>query len=977
MKKYLLILVAILIHCTMLAQIPQTISWQGIIQDADGNNLNGEYSIAVSLYDVATGGAALWTETHSNLTITNGLANITLGSVTPFSVTFDTQYWLEITVGSGTPMPRIQLTSVPYALHSATIAENSVNSNKIEDGSISAIDLSQMGASNGQILEWNGAAWVPATPNDFILPYYDTLGLQSNIFSLTNTVDRAILGVGPQGDLGYLGDISAGVLGKNGTSGNSGYLGMLNYSVYGEVLSNNVQDCGVKGQNTWAGTYGTMASYNSGVYGFGPGGNQGFLGSKDYGVFGMASTDTNEAVYGKSFTNDNFGYLAGGNYGVYGEVAVDTNQAVYGKNISSDNFGYLGGGNYGVYGLVQADSNKAVYGRNDTKVTYGYIGGESGVVGISDSTYGFYKGELGTYMAGIKAQYSDGNNNIDVSIANSLAAISAFDNNNNSAYLLNNGNYAVRGDLNKAAPYCYAVFGNNTVSLTQGSLGADRYGVYGVAQNDTTIAVYGRGFNSKYGYLGGNNYGMFASSGSTFGYIGSDSVAIYGKDNGGNYAYLASDNYAVYGNASFMYDTAGVFINSWKDNIAILSSPDIAVYGRNYLGCSGHIGGSYGAYGENSNGNFAYLGGETISVYGENSNGNKGNIASSNYGAYGEHNTGNFGYLGSISNGVFGENSNGNFGYLAGTYGAYGEVQGGNVSGVRGKHIANNNIGYLGDVAFGAYGENGNGNNGYLGSSSLGAYGENNNGNKGYFGSSAYGAYGEFNTGTKGYLGSTSFGVYGEVPSGNRNGVFGKHIAGNNYGYLGGASCGVYANNSNGTEAYLADNDYAGNFKGNVYILGQLGVNYTNPTYAIHLPNSVFASEGTGLATAWVTYSDSRLKMNQRDIEYGIKTIMQLAAKRYDHHSGTFEDGSLKLLPQSKNTIGLIAQEVFEIVPEAVTKPENENQSTWGMDYTKLIPVLIKGMQEQQEIINKQQVEIDELKEKFEQLMTKFSEINK
>lgn len=95
-------------------------------------------------------------------------------------------------------------------------------------------------------------------------------------------------------------------------------------------------------------------------------------------------------------------------------ASSDTNEAVYGKNIASDNFGYLGGENYGVYGLVQTDSNKAVYGRNDTKVTYGYTGGESGVVGISDSTYGFYKGELGSYLAGIKAQYLDGNNNIDV-----------------------------------------------------------------------------------------------------------------------------------------------------------------------------------------------------------------------------------------------------------------------------------------------------------------------------------------------------------------------------------------------------------------------------------------------------------------------------------------------------------------------------------------------------------------------------------
>jgi hypothetical protein len=45
-------------------------------------------------------------------------------------------------------------------------------------------------------------------------------------------------------------------------------------------------------------------------------------------------------------------------------------------------------------------------------------------------------------------------------------------------------------------------------------------------------------------------------------------------------------------------------------------------------------------------------------------------------------------------------------------------------------------------------------------------------------------------------------------------------------------------------------------------------------------------------------------------------------------------------------TIGLIAQELYEIIPEAVSKPENEATELWGIDYDKLIPVLIKAIQE-------------------------------
>lgn len=46
-----------------------------------------------------------------------------------------------------------------------SIANNAVNSAKIADGTIIAADLNQMGAGTGQVLQWNGSAWVPTTPS--------------------------------------------------------------------------------------------------------------------------------------------------------------------------------------------------------------------------------------------------------------------------------------------------------------------------------------------------------------------------------------------------------------------------------------------------------------------------------------------------------------------------------------------------------------------------------------------------------------------------------------------------------------------------------------------------------------------------------------------------------------------------------------------------------------------------------------------
>lgn len=60
--------------------------------------------------------------------------------------------------------------------------------------------------------------------------------------------------------------------------------------------------------------------------------------------------------------------------------------------------------------------------------------------------------------------------------------------------------------------------------------------------------------------------------------------------------------------------------------------------------------------------------------------------------------------------------------------------------------------------------------------------------------------------------------------------------------------------------------------------------------------------------------------------------------------------------------MGLIAQGVQKIIPEIISVADNEEQ-TLSLSYTELIPVTIKAIQEQQEIIDAQAKEIYELKE--------------
>jgi hypothetical protein len=300
---------------------------------------------------------------------------------------------------------------------------------------------------------------------------------------------------------------------------------------------------------------------------------------------------------------------------------------------------------------------------------------------------------------------------------------------------------------------------------------------------------------------------------------------------------------------------------------------------------------------------------------------------------------------------------------------------------IKGTNSGSSNYGYLGGQYYGVYGSNSSGGYGYIGSESEGVYGYSFSGYGVYgnspfgdgvygesitgygvwgYSSSSYGVYGTNNHGGYGYLGSTNYGV------------FGFHSSSGNYGYLGSNTFGVYGYSSS---------SFAGYFEGNVKITRHLcfGIS-TDPydTYGITLPNSSTATDfsGCGIAYGWRIYSDNRIKTNQQPLSYGLNEIMQLKPKEYEQHSSKTVDNKLSILGEHAKSIGLIAQELHEVIPEAAFPPANEEKDLWGVDLTKLVPVLIKAMQEQQtqieeqQTINKeQQTQIENLQSQINQLM--------
>ncbi|UCB52185.1 MAG: hypothetical protein JSV10_09395 [Candidatus Zixiibacteriota bacterium] len=97
--------------------IPKLINYQGMLTDDSGGPLTGSYNMTFRIYNAPSGGSLRWQETHTGVSVTNGLFNVILGSVNPDGVNLDfsEEYWLDITAGGEHMSGRLRFTSVGYA----------------------------------------------------------------------------------------------------------------------------------------------------------------------------------------------------------------------------------------------------------------------------------------------------------------------------------------------------------------------------------------------------------------------------------------------------------------------------------------------------------------------------------------------------------------------------------------------------------------------------------------------------------------------------------------------------------------------------------------------------------------------------------------------------------------------------------------------------------------------------------------------
>ena len=147
-------------------------------------------------------------------------------------------------------------------------------------------------------------------------------------------------------------------------------------------------------------------------------------------------------------------------------------------------------------------------------------------------------------------------------------------------------------------------------------------------------------------------------------------------------------------------------------------------------------------------------------------------------------------------------------------------------------------------------------------------------------------------------------------------GLGGKFTVANASGAIGSFSCANGATafgfgNQSGTGTYNAIYFYTNGFGTNV---GSIAVN--------------------SASTSYNTTSDQRMKTNIQNSESALPVLETIKIRQFDW-----------VTTNTHERYGVIAQELDTVAPEAVSQGLTENDM-WAVDHSKLVPMLVKAIQE-------------------------------
>ncbi len=133
---------------------------------------------------------------------------------------------------------------------------------------------------------------------------------------------------------------------------------------------------------------------------------------------------------------------------------------------------------------------------------------------------------------------------------------------------------------------------------------------------------------------------------------------------------------------------------------------------------------------------------------------------------------------------------------------------------------------------------------------------------------------------------------------------------------------------------------------------GFVGMGTSTPTVRLQVSGDIIANSIAGS-------SDRRFKTNITPISNALDKVMQLRGVNFDWNQTLFPDRNFP----STRSMGFIAQEVEQVIPEVVQSEKNADAYK-AVHYDKVVALLVEAIKEQQQQIKQLQKQVNKLRRK-------------
>ena len=202
---------------------------------------------------------------------------------------------------------------------------------------------------------------------------------------------------------------------------------------------------------------------------------------------------------------------------------------------------------------------------------------------------------------------------------------------------------------------------------------------------------------------------------------------------------------------------------------------------------------------------------------------------------------------------------------------------------------------------------------------------------------------------------STTASGHQSISAGNSSTASASYSTSIGYGSVASDFASVVIGQYNSSGSSVTNNATSFNTANTAFVIGN-GADSSNKSdaFKVMFNGDTTVSNDLTVSGDVVISSDARLKSNIVSLGSTLPKLLQIDGKSYEM--------------KGKQKIGVLAQEIQEVFPELVSEDANE---MLAVNYQGLVPVLINALKEQETKFEKQQAEINELKDMVQELASR------